>query len=187
MFFVKHPRFMESQDGIQLWDDEEFDESRKMNWHTNLKVITPIVLAFIYVSFSLSKDWFEFITTFAIWFILGLTTFWTLLEYVQHRFVLHKEVHLDPNEEWTVAGGERNADYFSRHIHHHVFMNQRYRIALRLELYAQYIISIMAIAHICLYITESSPRAFYMLGAGWVTGSLAYDGIHLAFHFDDMY
>ena len=50
MFFVKRPRFMESQDGIQLWDDKEFDQSRKMNWHTNLKVIIPIVLAMMCVS-----------------------------------------------------------------------------------------------------------------------------------------
>jgi len=187
MFFVKRPRFMESQDGIQLWDDKDFDQSRKMNWHTNLKVITPVVLVMIYVSYYNCADLFEFLTTFAIWFTFGLTSLWTLLEYVQHRFILHKEIHLDPNEPWTAAGGERNAEYFSRHIHHHVFMNQRYRIALRLELYPQYIIPITIVAHLFLYIFDFSPRAFYMLGAGWVTGSLAYDGIHLAFHFDDMY
>jgi len=89
MFFVKRPRFMESQDGIQLWDDKEFDASRKMNWHTNLKVITPVVGLFLYVSYYNCETLFEFLNTFAIWFTFGLSTLWTLLEYVQHRFMLH--------------------------------------------------------------------------------------------------
>ena len=150
IFFVKRPRFMESQDGIQLWDDKEFDSARKTNWHTNLKVITPIILGMMSISYNKCSSIYEYIQVFAFWFTFGVTIMWTLLEYVQHRFILHKEINLDPNEPWSEAAGERNAGYFSKHIHHHVFMNQRYRIALNLERYAQYMICGIALFHLVL-------------------------------------
>lgn len=57
---------------------------------------------------------------------------WTYTEYYFHRHLLHKEVLLDPDAE---ADGAANAALFSIHLHHHVFMNQKYRIALSLSRY----------------------------------------------------
>lgn len=145
-------------------------------------MITPIILGMMGISYYLCSSVYEFLQVFAFWFTLGVAIMWTLLEYVQHRFILHQEIHLDPNEPWSEAGGERNADYFSRHIHHHVFMNQRFRIALNLRSYAEYMICGIALFHVIL-----EPRVLYMLASGWISGSLLYDGIHLAFHFEDMY
>ena len=50
----------------------------------------------------------------------GLFLTWTFIEYFMHRFELHKEVHLDDDKE---ADPDVLEAIFSRHVHHHVFMN----------------------------------------------------------------
>jgi len=171
---------MENVDGIQIWDTKEEDESHKTDWHQNIKVMTPIALAGMFASYMDCDDNIHFIKTFLIWFTWGLVFMWTFMEYLQHRFLLHREVNLDPEAPWTKESGEANADNFTVHIHHHVFMNQKHRIALPLKMYAQYLfLSFCLLKPIC------SHRTLWMQGAGGVFGSLIYDGIHLMYHFKD--
>ena len=87
---------------------------------TNVKTIGSIVVIFFILSCLLSKDLFEIGYNFTLYFIGGTIVMWTLTEYGFHRFLLHKEVNLDPEAE---ADGEFLASIFSSHLHHHVFMN----------------------------------------------------------------
>ena len=109
------------------------------------------------------------------------------MEYVLHRFLLHRDILLDPEEPWTEKGGERNATYFQEHIHHHVFMNQKYRIALNVKLYIFWMPFIAGVGQLLINYCGWSVRICYMIGAGWTSGSLCYDGLHLAMHFEEMY
>ena len=103
---------------------------------------------------------------------------WTFIEYYFHRFLLHTELNLDPTKE---ADGEKNALMFTKHIHHHVFMNQRHRIVIGvLETY-QYLFSGGLVGYCFLPL-----HTVLVLMAGFTCGSLVYDGMHLAFHFDDV-
>ena len=54
------------------------------------------------------------------------------MEYFYHRFVLHRELKIDPEGK---ADPEFNAKVFAEHIHHHVFMNQFDRIPIPLSWY----------------------------------------------------
>jgi hypothetical protein len=80
--FVKRPRYMESSDGIQIFDTKEEDESRKTVYSTNIKVMTPVIIAFIIGSYADCESNSEFVRTFLIWFSWGLIVIWTLMEYV---------------------------------------------------------------------------------------------------------
>jgi hypothetical protein len=86
----------------------------------NVKVVGSIVVLFFFLSVYLTETWFEVAKNFFAYFLGGFVVMWTLTEYVFHRFLLHKEVKLDPEAE---ADGEYLASIFSAHLHHHVFMN----------------------------------------------------------------
>ena len=62
----------------------------------------------------------EFLWKLPLQFVLGTLLMWTFVEYFFHRFMLHRELHLDDNEK---ADPEFLAKIFSKHIYHHVFMN----------------------------------------------------------------
>ena len=180
MAFVRRPRQLDSQDGIILFAQN--DEKEKRDYMTNLCIIPTIILIMLGVSFFYSTDLISYFQTFALWFTIGVLIFWTYMEYFQHRFILHRELNLDPNEPWSEAAGERNAYYFSRHIHHHVFMNQKYRIVLDLKSYALYMCSLVPPV---LYM--AGPVITFTAAAGLLVGSLLYDYFHMAFHFPEEY
>jgi len=50
--------------------------------------------------------------------VISIVFVWTSIEYYFHRIVLHGELNIG-----NVEDGKRNAAIFSKHIHHHVFMN----------------------------------------------------------------
>ena len=72
---------MESSDGIQLFETKEEDEKNKTDWHTNIKVMTPIILAAMLASYADCED-NQYMSTVLIWFTWGLIIMWTLMEYV---------------------------------------------------------------------------------------------------------
>lgn len=92
---------MESTDGIQIFDDAEEDAGHKSDWHMNIKVMTPVSLLFMFFSYLDCDSMTDFVYATLIWFTWGLIVMWTLMEYIQHRFLLHQEVHLDPEAPWT--------------------------------------------------------------------------------------
>lgn len=99
----------------------------KRGYWPNVAVYAPIAIAACYGSYLYTPTAQDFIKDFFIYFVAGCFMMWTYTEYFFHRHMLHKEVLLDPNGE---ADGEYNAKCFSAHLHHHVFMNQYYRIVL---------------------------------------------------------
>lgn len=101
---------------------------------------------------------------------------WSFTEYYLHRFSRHGEHFLDPN---GVDDGETLVELFSGHLSHHVFMNQEKRIVIGLVTYFQYI-GVVWITTQFLF----PASMLYMLFAGWILGSLLYDGMHLSFHFN---
>ena len=97
--FVKRPRHIENTDGIILYEDKNEDESYKSNYWTNCKIILPVILAYILIAFYFTNSITIFARKFLVNGAIGLLLVWTLIEYVQHRFFLHKEFELDPNSE----------------------------------------------------------------------------------------
>ena len=137
--------------------------------------MAPVSILYLSLSYYLSQTNVEFFRNFLIYFMVGLGIVWTYTEYYFHRHVLHKEVILDPNAE---ADGEYNAAIFSRHLHHHVFMNQYYRIVLFFDSYIH--VGLISVALLLIL-----PATIVLMAvAGWFIGSLAYDGMHMAFHFN---
>jgi hypothetical protein len=105
----------------------------------------------------------------------GFFILWHSTEYFAHRFLLHREVLLKENEE---VGPDRLMQLFSAHLHHHVFINQWYRIVQHHKVYQILVPFFLLLFNICL-----PYEIAFMTVAGFVAGSLAYDGMHLAFHF----
>ena len=82
-------------------------------------VIVCFYLAFI----DSTVDQFKW--NMPIYLAFGFFIAWTYTEYYFHRFVLHKDVNLDDDKK---ADPKLLVAIFSKHVQHHVFMNQRYRI-----------------------------------------------------------
>lgn len=180
MAFVRRPRQLDDQDGIILFEND--DEGAKRDLDTNLLIILPVILVYLVIAFYNAENYVHFLKNFAAWFSFGLFGFWTWMEYFQHRFVLHKELNLDPNEPWSEAAGERNAGIFQRHVHHHVFMNQKFRIVLDMKSYCLYNGTLLPI-----FIYLGGPVMAFNGAAGMVIGSLLYDFMHMAYHFPEKY
>lgn len=176
--FVRRPRQLDNEDGIILYADKEVDDYMKVmkDYPRNCKVILPIIFAYILAAYYLCDDLHHFLKQMSIYFVGGLVIIWTFTEYYYHRFLLHREGELDPNAD---ADPDLLEEIFSSHIHHHVFMNQKRRIAIELDFYPKLTFPCQAIMH-CFFPVHST----LMCTASWVLGALIYDGVHLAFHFN---
>ena len=97
--FVKRPRFIEDTDGIILFEDPKEDEENKTHYSTLLKVIVPLVLAYIGLAFYCTDNYHHFLKEFIPFYGAGVCIVWTYLEYYSHRFKLHKEINLNPEAE----------------------------------------------------------------------------------------
>lgn len=111
-------------------------------------------------------------------FLFGSGLAWTFIEYYFHRFDLHTEVNLDESKK---ADPDQLVNIFSRHVHHHVFMNQRLRIVLDSKSYAKYLGGGWIVTYFFM-----SDATRYLVIAAVALGSLIYDWMHLAFHFEDV-
>ena len=176
--FVKRPRFINDEDGIQLFEDKEFDTNHKKlrYFEYNVQRILPLALLGILISFA-NSTYTEFFKNLPIVMSLGIFLTWTFIEYFMHRFELHKEVNLDDDAEADPSVLEA---IFSRHVHHHVFMNQRYRIILDMKSYLQFFV----LGFVVTFWIAVQIRFIFLSSV--LLGSLLYDWTHLAFHFDDV-
>jgi len=179
--FISKPRYIEDEDGVQIFSDPKQDSNRKRegDFSHNVKVLIPLLCLFLCMSWASSSSARDFAFNMAVYFSSGVVIFWTAIEYYFHRIVLHGELNLDPNAE---ADPDQLERIFGAHTHHHVFMNQRFRIVLPLKgTYLQkagpgFLMSCLAL-----------PQAVvWPLFCGFLTGSVCYDAVHLSFHFDDV-
>lgn len=179
MAFVRRPRFMGGKtDVIKLYTDPAQDNASKSYYGQNLQVLIPLVLLEICVSIAWTPgaDIFKHLLNFAFYFvILGSCVAWTATEYYFHGIDFHSEESLDLNAEGP--GGQKIVRMFMKHLHHHVFMNEKYRVVLHLRTYAFYLPLGMVLLLLLLPV-----HIAVMLHAGWLTGSLLYDGMHYSFH-----
>ena len=107
--------------------------------------------------------------------LLGMCLAWTFTEYYYHGIDYHREESLDVNAEGP--GGQKLVTMFMKHLHHHVFMNEKYRVVQSLKTYAIY----LPIGMVVLLLLMPASTAV-MTHVGWLTGSLLYDGMHYSFH-----
>jgi len=175
---ISRPRYAEGRDDIQMFEDPSDDASEKTYFSTNLKVVAPIIVLLVCVAYATAESPTHFARTAVVSLPVGVAFLWTAIEYIFHRFLLHRELNLDND---AAADGEHLARIFANHLHHHVFCNQRYRIVLSLKTIATYAIPITTTAFLFLPTTSVS-----LLAAGGLAGCLGYDALHLAFHFDDV-
>ena len=143
--FVRRPRYLENTDGIKLHADEAAESASRSDYGLNLRLVTPMVAGEILVAAiwhwhdhgqtNIRSTAMQFVAQFVLCFcVLGIGFMWTLTEYYFHAFVLHDEIRLDPQ---APTDGEKNASLFARHLHHHVFMNQKHRVVLGLRTYGK--------------------------------------------------
>lgn len=176
---ISRPRYIEDEDGIQLFSDPKCDQARKRDFSFNIKVLIPVLCVFLFMSWVTAPSTWDFAFNMAVYFSSGVVILWTGIEYYFHRIVLHGELNLDPNAE---ADPDQLAKIFSAHTHHHVFMNQRFRIVLPLkETYLQQGGPGFLLA--CLVFSQ---EVVWPLFGGFLAGSVFYDAVHLACHFDDV-
>ena len=110
---------IDNQDGIQLYEDKAQDEASKSNYFVNICICVPAIVSLIGYAYWVSP--LATFLTYLVWYFLpGVAFMWTFTEYYFHRFELHQELNLKDDEP---ANGKHLAELFSRHIHHHVFMN----------------------------------------------------------------
>lgn len=139
-------------------------------------MLIPLILTFAGLGFFYAESWQTGLINHLVYgWAIGITSAWTFTEYFFHRFMLHRELNLDPDAE---ADGKHNAGIFSSHVHHHVFPNQKHRIVLNRPTYKLYV----PIGWVVLQLTLPSAVGYPLL-AGWLGGSVIYDWMHLAFHF----
>lgn len=176
---ISRPRYIEDEDGIQLFSDPKRDFNHKRDFSNNVKVLIPFLCLFLCMSWLSSPSAYDFAFNMSVYFSSGVAIFWTAIEYYFHRIVLHGELNLDPNAE---ADPDQLARIFSAHTHHHVFMNQRFRIVLPLkESYLQQGGSGFLLS--CLVLPQA---VVWPLFFGFLAGSVFYDAVHLSCHFDDV-
>lgn len=72
MAFVRRPRYMESEDAIQLFEDPTEDENGKTRYATNVAVMTPVVLMLLGFSAYLSNDLWEVVWNFLLCYLGGI-------------------------------------------------------------------------------------------------------------------
>ena len=126
--FIARPRYIEDKDGIIMYEDPEFDQAIKTNFSLNLMIACPVVAIYLAYGYSCCESIIQFAFDIAVYyFLIGIVIIWTFIEYKKHRYELHAETYLDPD---APADGEHNANIFKRHLHHHVFMNQKFRIVI---------------------------------------------------------
>ena len=98
MAFVRRPRFINNEDGIQLYEDKERDENAKRPFERNVAVIGIVILMCLAMSYR-DSTLIEFVTNVPLFLVFGTLLSWTFIEYFFHRFILHTEIDLDKNAE----------------------------------------------------------------------------------------
>jgi dihydroceramide fatty acyl 2-hydroxylase len=158
---------------IQLYDDPVVDRASWTSIATNWRWVSPIIMANIALGLFSSDNFGNLM-----FFIAGLFFLWPLTEYYMHNFVLHGESRISdgPNR------GKLQRQLFARHLHHHVFMKEKNRIALAPRVYLRAIPLGWGLAIAGDTIQEGVGASALLLHAGWLMGSLAYDTLHQMFH-----
>ena len=156
------PEHMAPQKGaIRLFNNPILERLSKISPVTVLAVYLPIIIFFVFKSFSINIP----VGTFVVLFIAGLG-FWTLFEYFFHRYVFH----------FTPKGEVQKRISFLFHGVHHQYPNDKKPLVMAVTLS-------LAVAVLLLSLTWLLFGTWtWAYSAGFTTGYLAYDMTHYSIH-----
>lgn len=156
------PDYMAPQNGeIRLFKNRLLERLSKISPITVLAVYLPIIVFSIWKSFSIGIPTGLFLGLF----VAGIA-FWTLFEYVFHRFVFHFE----PRGEFQ----ERISFLF--HGVHHQFPNDKQRLVMPITLSLLIVVVLFGLFY------AFFGHYVWPFFAGFILGYLTYDMIHYSIH-----
>jgi 4-hydroxysphinganine ceramide fatty acyl 2-hydroxylase len=156
------PGHMAPQKGdIRLFDNAFLERLSKISPVTVLAVYLPVIIATTWTSFAIGIP----VSVFALLFLSGFA-FWTLFEYVFHRYVFH----FIPRGEFQ----ERVSFLF--HGVHHQYPNDKKRLVMP--------ITLSLLIAVLLFVLFGAIFGDWVWGfwAGFAIGYLAYDMTHYSIH-----
>lgn len=146
---------------VRIFENPVLERLSKISPLTVLAVYLPIIVFFIWKSFSIDIP----AGTFLVLFLAGLA-FWTLFEYFMHRYVFH----------FTPKGKLQERISFIFHGVHHQYPNDKKRLVMPITLS-------LVIAVLLLSLTWALFGSWtWAYSAGFTTGYLAYDMTHYSIH-----
>ena len=157
------PGHMAPQKGeVRLFENRLLERLSKISPVTVLAVYLPMIVAAIWKSFAIGIP----VSTFVALFLSGFA-FWTLFEYIFHRYVFH----------FTPRGDFQKRVSFLFHGVHHQYPNDKKRLVMPITLS-------LAVAVLLLSLTWLLFGTWtWAYSAGFSTGYLAYDMTHYSIHY----
>ena len=156
------PQHMAPQKGdIRLFNNPVLERLSKISPVTVLVVYLPLILFSIWKSFEVGVP----IVAFFVLFISGVV-FWTLFEYIFHRYVFH----------FTPRGEFQERISFLFHGVHHQYPNDKKRLVMPITLSLAIAVILFGLFSLLL---DTWTWAFY---SGFMLGYLAYDMTHYSIH-----
>ncbi|XP_070505602.1 uncharacterized protein [Chironomus tepperi] len=156
---------------LKLFENDILELFTKTPWYLPLLFWTPVIMFLIFIESSSFGTSFEMYSKTIMWVALGFC-FWTLFEYIMHRFVFHIDVRRFPRLKTF---------HFIFHGNHHKVPFDEYRLVF--PPFPAAVIAIIGYQllrglHFCGLI--SHPVLFI---AGILIGFLCYDMTHYYIHF----
>ncbi len=156
------PEYMAPQQGdIRLFKNEFLERLSKISPITVLAVYLPIIVFSVWKSFDVGVTSSSFAGLFFAGFI-----FWTLFEYIFHRFVFH----------FVPRGALQERISFLFHGVHHQYPNDKQRLVMPITL------SLLIAVVLLLLFSALFGQLVWAFFAGFLFGYLAYDMIHYSIH-----
>ncbi|TJZ52548.1 fatty acid hydroxylase [Sphingobacterium olei] len=146
-----------------MFKNDFLESLTKIHYSVPIIFWVPVIIYFIWKSYLQGAMSAGFV---ALYFLFGLA-FWTLAEYVLHRWIFHFE----PKSAW----GQRI--HFIFHGVHHDYPKDRLRLVMPLS--ASIPMATIIYILFSLFFTEYTLSAFF---AGFLLGYLIYDECHYAMH-----
>ena len=152
-----------STESTRMFKNDFLESLTKVHYSVPLIFWIPVITYFIYKAYVYGEMGAGMVFGY---FLIGLA-FWTLAEYVLHRWVFH----FHPKSEW----GKRI--HFIFHGVHHDYPKDRLRLVMPLSASIPMATLIYLIFYI--FFAEYTLAAFF---AGFLFGYLIYDECHYAMH-----
>lgn len=150
-------------ESVRMFKNNFLESLTKIHYSVPLIFWIPVIGYFIYKAYTYGE---MSAGNIAVWFLGGLA-FWTLAEYVLHRWVFHYE----PSSSW----GKRI--HFIFHGVHHDYPKDRLRLVMPLS--ASIPLAAIIYFIFSLFFSEFILASFF---AGFLLGYLIYDECHYAMH-----
>lgn len=146
---------------IRLFENALLERLSKISPLTVLAVYLPLILLSGWKSFDLSIG----IGAFALLFVVGIA-FWTLFEYIFHRFVFH----------FTPKGPFQERVSFLFHGVHHQYPNDKKRLVMPITLSLLIAVVLLVLFSLLL------GQWVWGFWSGFMLGYLVYDMMHYSIH-----